>query len=123
MEVVDYSNLPKYDFFPDVLARVLLSGKHMTFFMIEIPVGKEVPLHKHPHEQMGICLAGQSEFTCGSEKRIVSKGMAYRIGPNEEHSITITGSENGLFMDVFSPPRLEYVFMQESFEKRELRRT
>ena len=62
MEIVKYVNLPRYEFFPDVLGRVILAGKRMTFFLVEIPAGKKVPMHSHPHEQMGICLAGKAEF-------------------------------------------------------------
>jgi hypothetical protein len=42
--------------------------------------------------------------------------MVYRIEPNEEHEVRIIGSQNGLFLDVFSPPRTEYVSKQKSFE-------
>ncbi len=117
MEVLEYPNLPRYEFLPNVLGRVLLSGEHLTFFLVEIPVGKKVPSHSHPHEQMGICLAGEAEFVSGKEKRIVSEGMVYWLKPNEEHEVRITGSKDGLFLDVFSPPRSEYVAKQKSIEE------
>jgi quercetin dioxygenase-like cupin family protein len=118
VEVLGYRNLPRYEFLPSVFGRVLLNGEHLTFFLVEIPAGKKVPLHSHPHEQMGICLAGEAEFICGEEKRIVTEGMVYRLKPNEQHEVRVSGSGNGLFLDVFSPPRLEYVSMQKSFESR-----
>jgi len=117
MEILDHSNLTKYEFFPDVFGRVLMNGEHMTFFLVEILAGRRVPLHRHPHEQMGICLEGEAEFISGTTKRIVRKGMVYRIDPNEEHEVKVIGSENGLFLDVFSPPRTEYVVKQKSFEE------
>ena len=120
MEILEYENLTRYAFFPDVFARVLLSGRNMTFFLIEIPAGKKVPPHRHPHEQMGICLAGQAEFVCGSVRKKVSKGVVYKVESNEEHEVIMLGSESGLFLDVFSPPRLEYLSMQKSFENQEL---
>jgi len=116
MEVLEYVNLPRYEFLPSIFGRVLLNSERLTFFLVEIPVGKKVPLHSHPHEQMGICLAGRAEFISGENKRIVHEGMVYRIKPNEEHEVRVIGSENGRFLDVFSPPRLEYVSLQKSIE-------
>jgi len=117
MQILEYSNLPRYKFFPNVLGRILLNGERMTFFMAEIQAGGKVPLHSHPHEQMGICLAGEAEFIGGEKREVVRKGMVYRFESNEEHEVRILGSENGLFLDVFSPPRTEYVVMQKSLEK------
>lgn len=122
MEILDHSNLTKYEFFPDVFGRVLMNGEHMTFFLVEILAGKRVPLHRHPHEQMGICLAGEAEFISGKDKRIVRKGMVYRMKPNEEHEVRVIGSENGLFLDVFSPPRLEYVSKQKSLQENQAKK-
>ena len=117
MEVLEYADLSKFEFVPGVFGRVLLNGEHMTFFLVEVPVGKRVPRHSHPHEQMGICLVGQAEFISGSERRVVHSGMVYRLKPNEEHEVISIGSENGLFLDVFSPPRTEYVSMQKAREE------
>jgi len=116
METCEYSNLPKYEFAPNVLARVLLSSERMTLFLIEIPPGEKVPAHSHPHEQMGICLNGEAQFISGKEKKIVHKGMVYKIGPNEMHEVQVIGSEKGLFLDIFSPPRTEYLSKQKLFE-------
>ncbi|MBS7623249.1 cupin domain-containing protein [Candidatus Bathyarchaeota archaeon] len=116
METVEYEKLPKYEIIPNVQGRVLLNSEQMTFFIVEIPPGKSVPMHSHPHEQMGICLAGEAEFTGRTEKRIVRKGMVYRLAPNEEHEVRTIGPEKSVFLDVFSPPRTEYVTKQRSIE-------
>ncbi|MEM3004751.1 MAG: cupin domain-containing protein [Candidatus Bathyarchaeia archaeon] len=117
METVEYEKLPKYEIIPKVWGRVLLNSEQMTFFLVEIPAGGSVPMHSHPHEQMGVCLAGEAEFTGGTEKRIVRKGMVYRLAPNEEHGVRNIGPENSVFLDVFCPPRIEYVVKQRSMEE------
>jgi len=117
LEILEYADQRMYEFLPSVFGRVLLDGTHMTFFLVEIPPGKKVPLHHHTHEQMGICLAGEAEFVSKNQKRVVKKGMVYRFEPNEEHEVNVIGVENGLFLDVFSPPRSEYVTMQRSMEE------
>jgi quercetin dioxygenase-like cupin family protein len=35
--------------------------------------------------------------------------MAYFIPSNEKHGVKVTGTEKGLFLDVFSPPREDYL--------------
>lgn len=117
MEILEYADLRMHEFFPSIFGRVLLDGKHMTFFLVEIPAGKKVPIHHHPNEQMGICLAGEAEFVSKNQIRTVKKGMVYRFEPNEEHGVNVRGTENGLFLDVFSPPRSEYISMQRSMEE------
>ena len=117
METCEYTDQPKYEFIPNVLGRVLLSSERMTLFLVEIPPGVKVPAHSHPHEQMGICLNGEAQFISGTEKRLVHKGMVYRIGPNEMHEVQVIGSEKGLFLDIFCPPRTEYLSKQKLFEK------
>lgn len=117
MEILEYGDQRMYEFLPSVYGRVLLDGRYMTFFLVEIPYGKKVPIHHHPHEQLGICLAGAAEFVSKNQKRMVKKGMVYRFEPNEEHEVNVIGAENGLFLDVFSPPRSEYVTMQRSMEE------
>jgi quercetin dioxygenase-like cupin family protein len=117
VETCEYTDQPKYEFIPNVLGRVLLSSERMTLFLVEIPAGGKVPAHSHPHEQMGICLNGEAQFISGTEKRLVHKGMVYRIGPNEMHEVQVIGSEKGLFLDIFCPPRTEYLSKQKLFEK------
>ena len=116
MEIIEYRDQPKFEFVTDVLGRVLINGKNMTFFIVEIPFGKKVPLHSHPHEQMGICLEGKAEFSNDQEKRLVRKGMVYRFEPNEKHEVRTVSPKNSIFLDIFSPPRSEYVDMQRRLE-------
>ena len=116
METIEYLNQPKFEFVSDVLGRVLINGKNMTFFIVEIPFGKKVPLHSHHHEQMGVCLAGEAEFSNGTEKKLVRKGMVYRFEQNEKHEVRTISAESSIFLDVFSPPRSEYIDIQKRFE-------
>lgn len=76
---------------------------------VEIPSGASVPEHSHPHEQMGICLQGSAEFTSSGMKYHVEAGTFYWIRPNEPHAVKITGTKIGVFVDIFSPPREDYL--------------
>ena len=67
------------------------------------------PIHKHEHEQLGFVLQGKAKFTIGKETKIVEKNTFYRIPPNVEHGAEILGPEKGIFIDIFSPIRKDFL--------------
>jgi len=58
---------------------------------------------------MGICLSGRAEFRAGDQTAIVEAGMVYWLRSNEGHSVRVLGEGGATFLDVFSPPREDYV--------------
>ncbi len=96
-----------FEAFPGVVGKVLLNGHNLMFFLVDVK--GEVPEHSHPHEQMGICLSGKAELVSGSQRAIVEAGTAYWLKPNERHSVRVIGNESATFLDVFSPPREDYL--------------
>ena len=109
LKVVELKEGLEIPFFKGVMGKILLWSERLTFFLVEIEVGEVVPEHSHPHEQMGICLRGEAEFWGAGESVVVREGMAYFIPSNEKHGVKVTGTEKGLFLDVFSPPREDYL--------------
>lgn len=91
---------------PGVDIKVVFGEKAMMSF-VDLAPGSSVPIHSHPHEQMGVVLEGEFEFIIGDEKRIVKKGDTYVIPSNVPHGV-IVGSVPSKALDVFSPPREEY---------------
>ena len=67
------------------------------------------PMHKHEHEQLGFVLQGKAKFTIGKETKIIEKNTFYRIPPNVEHGAEILGPEKGIFLDIFSPIRKDFI--------------
>ena len=82
-------------------------GERLMLVRVEMEPHSEVPRHRHPHEQGGIVLEGEMEFTIGEERRRVGPGDAYLIPSNVEHSVRV-GDRPTVVLDVFSPPREEY---------------
>ena len=84
-----------------------LFGEGAMLNLIRFEPGAVVPLHSHPHEQLGIVLEGM--------QALVVEGVAYELGPLEayvipgdvEHS-AYCGSDGALVLDVFTPVREEY---------------
>jgi len=68
----------------------------------------DVPMHSHPHLQMGVVLKGEAEFTIGDSVRVVKPGMYYLIPSGVKHGVRLRDSEL-LVVDVFIPPREDYL--------------
>ena len=85
-----------------------LFGSGAMLNLIEFEPGAEVPLHSHPHEQLGIVLRGM--------QALVVDGVAHELGPMEgyvlpggiEHS-AYCGPDGALVLDVFQPVREDYL--------------
>ncbi|MBD3184908.1 cupin domain-containing protein [Candidatus Poribacteria bacterium] len=89
-----------------VKLRVAYGEKIMMSF-VDIEPNTQLAEHSHPHEQMGMFLEGEAEFTIGDETKLVKPGMTYLIPPNVKHKV-VTGDKPVLALDIFSPPREEY---------------
>ena len=82
-------------------------GEKVMMAYVNIEANTVLPEHSHPHEQMGMFLEGEAEFTIGDEKRIVKPGMAYLVPSNVKHKV-VTFDKPILALDIFSPVREEY---------------
>jgi quercetin dioxygenase-like cupin family protein len=107
---------PQFIRFDDVRAFTLvegvsgrpLFGQRGMLNLIEFEPDAVVPLHSHPHEQLGIVLEGM--------QALVVDGVAHELTPMEgyvlpggvEHS-AYCGPEGAVVLDVFSPVREDYV--------------
>lgn len=94
--------------FGDFTARTFW-GEKMLISLVDLPAGSVVPLHSHPHEQVGIMLEGEATFTVGGETRTLKPGDIYIIPGGVEHTVT-TGPQDAKALDVFSPVREEYKY-------------
>ena len=82
-------------------------GEKLMMSYVDVEANTTIPEHSHPHEQMGMFLEGEAEFTIGDEKRIVKPGMAYLVPSNVKHKV-VTFDKPVLALDIFGPPREEY---------------
>jgi quercetin dioxygenase-like cupin family protein len=92
-----------------------LFGEGAMLNLIRFEPGATVPLHSHPHEQLGIVLEGM--------QALVVEGVAHELGPLQayvlpggvEHS-AYAGPNGSLVLDVFRPVREDYRERWESEE-------
>ena len=86
-----------------------LSGEKMMMVLNATLPGHTVPIHKHPHEQIGIVYGGKALLTIGKEKRIVKKGDFYCIPSNTPHGDSCIGDEPFVMLDIFYPVREDFL--------------
>jgi quercetin dioxygenase-like cupin family protein len=69
--------------------------------------GDNPPLHRHPNEQSGYVISGRYRITIDGATHEIGPGDAYSIPRGVEHAIEVV--EPGDVIDVFSPPRKDYL--------------
>jgi quercetin dioxygenase-like cupin family protein len=91
---------------PGITRQMLSVGEQAMTVYINVEKGREVPMHTHPHEQIGYLQSGRCRFRIGDEERVLEALDGYSIPGNVPHGVTAL--EDCVFVDVFSPPREEY---------------
>ena len=107
LEVLKAGEGKKLDLFDEIKSEIVFSGRKLMFLLVDLMPGQIVPEHRHPHEQMGLCLKGKAEFISNENRFRVEAGMFYWMKPNEPHSVKVV--EESTFLDVFSPRREDYL--------------
>jgi quercetin dioxygenase-like cupin family protein len=93
---------------PRVTTKIAWGEKLMLSYVTIQPNAPIVPLHSHPHEQMGLVLEGEVGLTIGNETRKLKKGDAFQVPPNVHHGLAFTSEKQAILLDIFSPPREEF---------------
>ena len=88
---------------PGVEMRVI-HGEKMTLVFFRLQPGAGIPLHAHPHEQIGTVLHGSIELVVADERRVVREGEAYHIPSNVLHGGKC-GESRSEIIEVFAPVR------------------
>jgi quercetin dioxygenase-like cupin family protein len=86
----------------------LRSGEMMMVLNATLP-GHTVPMHSHPHEQIGMVYSGKGALRIGEEERIVEKGDFFCIPGGVLHGDTCLGDEPFVMLDIFHPVREDFL--------------
>ena len=90
-----------------VLRRTLGHGDQLLLAEFTLAAGSEVPMHSHPHHQVGYVVSGSMELTIGDEARVCEAGDSYYIPGDVPHKAVV--AESAVVIDVFCPPREDYL--------------
>ena len=103
------------------IARKLFTGKRMMLAQVFLDKGAIVPKHSHDNEQLTWVVEGALKFWLGDEgepgyeERIVSAGEVMYIPSNVPHKAEAL--EDTLDVDVFSPPRQDWLDGTDTYFK------
>ena len=86
-----------------------LRGERMMMVLNATLPGHTVPLHSHPHEQIGVVYRGEAVLRIGGEERRVRKGDLYCIPADVPHGDTAIGDEPFVMLDIFYPVREDFI--------------
>ena len=86
-----------------------LHGEKMMMVLNATMPGCIVPIHHHPHEQIGMVYAGKAILRIGDEEQVVQRGDFYCIPTNVPHGDTCLGDEPFVMLDIFYPVRQDFI--------------
>jgi len=103
----------------DMLSRRLITGDRMMLAHVYLKKGCIVPKHSHENEQLTYILEGALKFWIGEDQKeeiVVSAGEVLLIPSNIPHKAEAL--EETLDVDVFSPPRQDWLKKTDDYLRR-----
>ena len=85
-----------------------LFGSGAMLNLIRFEPGATVPLHSHPHEQLGLVLEGMQALVVDGVAHELQPFEGYALPGGVEHS-AYCGPDGALVLDVFTPVREDYL--------------
>ena len=120
METVKAATLTRWDDQPldhvnATFDRRLVSGEHITVAQVFLKPGGGAPKHSHLNEQFSYILKGTLRFWIGDEEKMldVKAGEILHLPPNLPHRAEAL--DEVFAIDVFSPPRWDWVNKTDSY--------
>jgi quercetin dioxygenase-like cupin family protein len=108
---IDPEQAPKFAQMEGLETTVLtgLHGEQMMMVLNATLPGHSVPIHAHPHEQIGMVYSGRAILRIGDEEREVTAGDFYCIPAGVPHGDTALGDEPFVMLDIFYPVREDFI--------------
>jgi quercetin dioxygenase-like cupin family protein len=110
-----WDDMPK-EVVTDSISRRIITGNDMMLAHIYLKKGAIVPQHSHHNEQLTYILEGALRFWIGedgSQEQLVRAGEVIHIPSNVPHRAEAV--EDTLDVDVFSPPREDWLNGTDSY--------
>ncbi|KAA3640380.1 MAG: cupin domain-containing protein [Bacteroidetes bacterium] len=93
--------------FKGVDFELLAVGPKSMVTKMNYKTGDHVPFHNHPNEQAGYVISGKIKLQIEGDIHVLKPGDSYVIPMNSDHSVEVI--EAGEVIDVFTPPREDYL--------------
>ena len=104
--VTDFDSVAAFELAAGVTGRPVF-GEHAMLNLVEFEPNAVVPLHSHPHEQLGFVLRGTLVLAVEGTEHLVGPMGCYALPSGVEHAARC-GPEGATVVDVFQPVREDY---------------
>ena len=92
---------------PGVSRKTLAVGENTLMTKFVLAAGSELPMHKHPHEQIGFLVSGRLVLSIGGESCDLLPGDSWAVPGDVEHCAKVI--EDSEAIEVFFPVRQDYL--------------
>jgi quercetin dioxygenase-like cupin family protein len=107
---------PWIEICPGIKRQTVTSGKTMYQMLALLEAGSKMPEHRHPQEQIVHVLAGRLNLIVEGKPHELSTGDSFYLASNVPHGVETI--EEARVLDTFSPPRDEYLAIDEANRQR-----
>jgi quercetin dioxygenase-like cupin family protein len=90
-----------------LVRRTLATSQTMMICEFTFEAEVTIPIHSHPHEQVGYVVKGRVEMTVAGHTKILTAGDSYCAPSNVPHGAHTL--EPTIIIDTFNPPREDYL--------------
>jgi quercetin dioxygenase-like cupin family protein len=102
---------PWIEICPGIKRRTHAHGRTMYQMIAELEAGSRMPEHTHIQEQLVHILSGRMKLIVEGVPHELKPGDSYYLASNVPHGVETL--ENTRVLDTFSPPRDEYLAIDE----------
>ena len=92
---------------PGIILEPLAWGERASMTKFHLAQGSSIPLHSHPHEQIGCLVSGHVTFLVGDDEIDTVPGDSWAFAGGEPHGVKVL--EDAIIIEVFAPVREEYL--------------
>ena len=103
---------PWIEICPGIKRQTVASGKTMYQMQAHLQAGSKMPEHQHPQEQQVYILSGRMKLIVNGTPHELATGDSYYLASNVPHGVETL--EETRVLDTFSPPRDEYLAIDEA---------
>ena len=107
---------PWIEICPGIKRRTQTSGQTMYQMIARLEAGSRMPEHRHPQEQIVHILEGRMRLIVDGTPHELSAGDSFYLAGNVPHGVETIEATSVL--DTFSPPRDEYLAIDEANRQR-----
>ena len=104
---IPWDTVEPVEMVPGLFRRSMGYTNDMLIIEVRAEAGVKLPLHSHPHEQVGYVVSGEMSLTIDGKTRVCKPGDSYAIPGDVEHSAVFAVAS--IIIDCFSPLREEYL--------------